>query len=68
MGATFMQYSGYVEWAEGSGIVLLFPQAIVTDLNPDGCWDWWGFSGTNYAAQLGLQSRAVFDMVSRILQ
>jgi hypothetical protein len=68
MGATFMQYSGYAEWAEGSGIVLLFPQAIVSDLNPDGCWDWWGFSGTNYAAQLGLQSRAVFDMVSKMLQ
>jgi hypothetical protein len=68
MGATFMQYSGFAEWAEGSGIVLLFPQAIVTDLNPDGCWDWWGFSGTNYAAQLGLQSRAVFDMVSKTLQ
>jgi hypothetical protein len=68
MGATFMQYSGFSEWAEGSSIVLLFPQAIVTDLNPDGCWDWWGFSGTNYAAQLGLQSRAVFDMVSKTLQ
>jgi hypothetical protein len=68
MGATFMQYSGYAQWAEGSGIVLLFPQAIVTDLNPDGCWDWWGFTGTNYAAQLGLQSRAVFDMVSKLLQ
>jgi hypothetical protein len=68
MGATFMQHSGYAEWAEGSGIVLLFPQAIVTELNPDGCWDWWGFTGTNYAAQLGLQSRAVFDMVSKILQ
>jgi hypothetical protein len=68
MGATFMQHSGYAEWAEGSGIVLLFPQAIVTELNPDGCWDWWGFTGTNYAAQLGLQSRAVFEMVSKTLQ
>jgi hypothetical protein len=68
MGATFMQYSGFAQWAEGSGVVLLFPQAIVTDLNPDGCWDWWGFSGINYAAQLGLQSRAVFDMVSKTLQ
>jgi hypothetical protein len=35
--------SGYLEVAEANNIVVLFPQAIKTLDNPNGCWDWWGY-------------------------
>lgn len=51
----FVANSGYLEWANANGIVVLFPQAlnIAPDgggmfspqlFNPQGCWDMWGYA------------------------
>ena len=39
---TFVTRAGYNGWAEANRIVVLYPQATATPLNPKGCWDWWG--------------------------
>ena len=42
------------EHAEANGLVILYPQARTTPLNPKACWDWWGYTGKQYACQYGL--------------
>jgi len=43
----FVEKTGYLEVAEAFGIVVLFPQAQISDqdpFNPNGCWDFWGYN------------------------
>ncbi len=61
----YVQHAGYNQWAEANQMVVLYPQ-VQRDapLNPDGCWDWWGYSGPDYATKLGIQIstvRAIID-------
>ncbi len=37
-------------------------------LNPQGCWDWWGYTGSDYATQNGLQIRAVKQIAESLTQ
>jgi hypothetical protein len=36
--------------------------------NPRGCWDWWGYTGTDYATKTGVQIVAIVAMVERLGQ
>lgn len=60
--------AGYNEWAETNRIVVLYPQIDPTDipLNPQGCWDWWGYSGLKFQTRSGPQLSAVRAMVRRL--
>jgi hypothetical protein len=57
LGDVFYKNTGYAEWAETNGFVLLFPQAASNPLysNPLGCFDWWGFTEASYATNQGPQ-------------
>jgi poly(3-hydroxybutyrate) depolymerase len=35
--------------------------------NPNRCWDFWGYSGSNYYTRIGSQMRAVKAMIDRLL-
>jgi hypothetical protein len=65
----FVRQAGYLEAADAGGIVVLFPQVEPSfrPLNPNGCWDWWGYSGDGYATQAGPQMAAVRAMVEDLL-
>lgn len=63
---TFAVHAGYNEWAEGSGIIVLYPQAETSLMNPKGCYDWWGYTGSNFATKSGLQMRAIKAMMDRL--
>lgn len=65
---TFITDTGYNGWAEANNIVVLYPQAIATDVNPKGCWDWWGFTGEDYASKLGVQIATVKGMIDYVTQ
>jgi len=65
--STFYTNTGYNEWAESNNIIILYPQAQENNLNPYGCWDWWGYTGTVYATQLGTQMATTINMVEAIL-
>jgi poly(3-hydroxybutyrate) depolymerase len=69
VGDQFLQRSGYLEIAETNRVVLLFPQVEPSfqPLNPNGCWDWWGYEGEAYATQAGPQVRAVRSMIADLL-
>ena len=69
VGDQFVKRAGYLEVAEANDIVLLFPQVEPSfqPLNPNGCWDWWGYEGGAYATQAGPQVRAVRRMIADLL-
>lgn len=60
--------TGYNQWADSNNIVVLYPQVSPTTipLNPQGCWDWWGYSGLNFQVKSAPQLSAVKAMVDRL--
>ena len=66
-GTTFVKNVGYDRWADNNHLVVLYPQAVsIPWLNPKGCWDWWGYSGEDYANQRGVQIRSLRAMVAQL--
>ncbi|WP_228273771.1 extracellular catalytic domain type 2 short-chain-length polyhydroxyalkanoate depolymerase [Rhodocyclus tenuis] len=66
-GTTFVRNAGYDRWADNNRLVILFPQALsIPARNPNGCWDWWGYTGANYANQKGVQILALRAMTERL--
>jgi poly(3-hydroxybutyrate) depolymerase len=71
----FVERTGYRGWADRNAAIVLFPQAIKSTpgpltwwgaMNPEGCWDWWGYSGSDYAQRSGVQIEAIRAMVERV--
>lgn len=74
-GDRYVRSTGYPEWAEANNLIVLFPQADGGDnnivQNPDGCWDWWGYSAKDlqnpdFYTRNAVQIRAIFGMMERI--
>lgn len=64
----FYGKSSYNHWADSNDIVVLYPQvnASTVPFNPQGCWDWYGYTGANYALKSGLQLVAIHAMIDRL--
>lgn len=67
IGHLFMTGSNYVSWADANGIVVVFPQAISNLVNPKGCHDWWGYTGTAYASNWGTQPLTMKRILDSIM-
>lgn len=66
-GTTFVRNTGYDRWADSNDLVVLFPQAVsIPGRNPNGCWDWWGYTDGHYADREGVQIRAIRAMIDRL--
>ncbi|WP_439543095.1 extracellular catalytic domain type 2 short-chain-length polyhydroxyalkanoate depolymerase [Hyphomicrobium sp.] len=65
-GDAFIKESGYANWADANRLVILFPQASVSAVNPQGCWDWWGYTGANYLTRDAAQIRVVYKMLETL--
>lgn len=63
----FAIHAGYNDWAEGSKIVILYPQARKSMMNPNACFDWFGYTGPNYALKSGRQMTAIKAMIDRLV-
>jgi len=59
---------GYNQWADSNNIIVLYPQVNKSEvpLNPQGCWDWWGYTGLDFQVQSGKQLSAIHAMVVRL--
>ena len=83
VGNNFIQHTGYNEWADTNKLIIIYPQTISRYgigwkfwklnfvLNPQGCWDWWGYDSANYYKKDdykkdGSQMRAVKKMIDRL--
>ncbi len=61
---------GYNPWADTNGVIVLYPQvkAAVMQGNPNGCWDWWGYTGADFPLKSGPQMTAINAMITRLTQ
>ena len=64
IGTEYVVNTGLNEWAETNNIIVIYPQAVGNDFlgNPNACFDWWGYAGSNYATKAGAQLQA-FDKI-----
>ena len=74
-GNRYFTTTGYNEIADANNLVILYPQASGTDnpttQNPDGCWDWWGYTAEDpenpdYYSKDAIQIRAIHRMLRRL--
>lgn len=65
-GDAFIRQTGFARWADTNRLVVLFPQAATSPFNPQGCWDWWGYTGRAFLTQSAPQIVAVRRMVERL--
>lgn len=74
-GGRYITGTGYNEMADSNGLIMLYPQATGQDAgavqNPDGCWDWWGYSDAgssapDYYSRNAVQIRALHAMLERL--
>lgn len=63
VGDAYARLTGLNEYADNNQLVVLYPQADKSVMNPNGCWDWWGYSGENYATKNGAQMQAVKQLI-----
>lgn len=74
MGNRYATLTGYNGWAEANNIVVLYPQAIAVPApaflparnNPKGCWDWWGYGGSDYLSKEAPQMAAIARMATAL--
>ncbi|MBX3588019.1 MAG: hypothetical protein KF796_15395 [Ramlibacter sp.] len=77
IGDKYVKNTGYTRWADTNNIIVLFPQTKVDNTsrstaasgslaNPNACWDWIGWYGSNFAQKAGTQMAAIKAMVDRV--
>jgi poly(3-hydroxybutyrate) depolymerase len=66
VGEAFIKQTGFARWADTNRLIVLFPQTVVSPMNPQGCWDWWGFTSSHYMTKDAPQITAVFHMLERL--
>ncbi|GIX22854.1 MAG: hypothetical protein KatS3mg122_0085 [Caldimonas sp.] len=77
IGDKFIKNTGYTRWADTNRIVVLFPQTKVDNTsrstaasgllpNPNACWDWIGWYGSDFAQKGGSQISAIKAMVDHL--
>ncbi len=64
VGDAFAKGAGYNRWAETNDLVVLYPQTGAGATN--GCWDWWGYTGADYARKAAPQMKAIVAMLDRL--
>ncbi|MEZ5613154.1 MAG: hypothetical protein R3E33_06625 [Rhodocyclaceae bacterium] len=74
-GNRYYTTTGYNEMADANDLVILYPQAQGADdsttQNPDGCWDWWGYTSEtpenpDYYSKKAIQIQAIYRMLQRL--
>jgi poly(3-hydroxybutyrate) depolymerase len=65
VGKAFVEDAGFNRWADVYDVAVLYPQtrASFAPLNPQACWDWWGYSGADYDTRQGVQLRWLVNAV-----
>ncbi len=75
VGSKWVDEAGIDEWADTNDLVVLYPDTVAEPagsavaLNPNGCFDWWGYSNgedVNYALKTGAQMTVLYSMVRRV--
>jgi poly(3-hydroxybutyrate) depolymerase len=65
-GDAFVKETGFAEIADQNRLVILFPQVSSSAYNPEGCWDWWGYTGLDYLGKDAAQIKGIWAMVEHL--
>ncbi|HST27485.1 MAG TPA: PHB depolymerase family esterase [Rudaea sp.] len=58
VGEAFVKEAGFNRWADAYDVAVLYPQTRSgVAANPKACWDWFGYTGADYATRNGVQLR-----------
>lgn len=76
IGDRFYNGTGYNEFADTNKLIILYPQAHPSNgipANPQGCWDFWGYSSANqlnpnFYTRNATQMKAIIAMIQRLGQ
>ncbi|ACO79620.1 poly (3-hydroxybutyrate) depolymerase protein [Azotobacter vinelandii CA] len=76
IGDQYYARTGYNRLAEANDLIMLYPQvrpSSASPLNPDGCWDFWGYSSPDsptpdYFTRNAPQLRAIHKMIARLAE
>jgi len=60
----FAATAGFNEWASDNRIVVVYPQIESSLMNPQGCWDWWGYTGSKYDLKSGKQISGIDKIIT----
>jgi poly(3-hydroxybutyrate) depolymerase len=58
VGDAYYANAGYNRWAATNRIIVLYPPTVASPLdpfNPNGCWDWWGYTDSDFDTRSGRQ-------------
>lgn len=67
IGTSFVDRANLDQYADTNNMIVLYPQATASTVNPLGCWDWWGYLGaTNYPIHGGAQLETIMNMVKAL--
>lgn len=69
VGTAVVENAGFNRWADGNDLIVLYPQvapSAIAPQNPLGCWDWWGYTGTDYLAKTGVQLAVIEAMTQKL--
>lgn len=64
IGESFARNAGYNRWADANRLVILYPQTGKAAVNA--CWDWWGYTGADYARRGAKQMTAILATMDRL--
>lgn len=68
VGGAFIEDTSYAALADTNRLIILFPQVASSAVNPQGCWDWWGYTGLDYLGKDAPQISALWKMVERLAE
>lgn len=66
VGTAFEDRANLDQYADTNSVVVLYPDTAASPVNPEGCFDWWGYLGpadANYAVHGGAQLESIMNMV-----
>jgi poly(3-hydroxybutyrate) depolymerase len=71
VGRRFVDDAGYNAWADTNSLIVLYPQAkasLIEPANPLGCWDWWSYVNhtDDYVTKQGAQIKAIKAMLDAL--
>ncbi|MGF7177791.1 extracellular catalytic domain type 2 short-chain-length polyhydroxyalkanoate depolymerase [Azospirillum doebereinerae] len=69
IGDHFATKTDYNRWADVNNIVVLYPQIdskAKPTSNPKACWDWFGYTGYDFARKSGFQMVAIRNMLNAL--
>jgi poly(3-hydroxybutyrate) depolymerase len=64
----FIKGAGYNRWAAMNRLIVLYPQVAKSAANSRGCWDWWGYTGSEFLTREAPQIKAVRAMLERLAE